>query len=337
MKRREFLGSAAALAAASSLPGFASLVHAQGKGQLVFLTPASYSLAFSPVLYASANGYFAKEGVDVKIEAGRGAAQVVQLVAAKQTQAGRTGGANYMMARVNNNAPVISIATIAQRSPFLVISSKDAPIEKPQDMVGKTIGMQSAGGSMEATLDLMLMREKIDLKSLRRERVADSAASFGMIEAKRVDGFLGNTSAATRLIAQNYPVSTFPMDDGIPGQVYVAEESVLAANKESYVAFMRAVYKSVRELIDMDDAALQKAVEVMRGRFNIPGSDNLPVALADMRANRALWTTEDPTKVLRHGEKHWEEAEALLRDAGLLKNPTTKPLYTNDIWEAANG
>ncbi len=337
MKRREFLGSAAAAAAATvlPLPFLAPVVQAQGKGKLVFLTPASYSLAFSPVLYAVAAGYFEKAGVEVKVETGRGAAQVVQLVSAKQSQCGRTGGANFMMARVNSNAPVISFATIAQRSPFAVISSKDAPIQKPQDLVGKTIGMQSAGGSMEATLDLMLMRSNVDGKSLRRERVADSAASFGMIEAKRVDGFLGNTSSAIRLLAQNYPVVTMGMDDGIPGQVYVAEESVLASNRNDYVAFLRAAYRSVQELIAMDDAAMQKAIELMRGKFDIPGATNMQIALADLRANRALWTTTDPKHTLRHDEKHWAEAEELLRKAGMLKKPTTKRLYTNEIWEAA--
>jgi len=84
MKRREFLGSAAAAAATLlPLPGVMPIVHAQEKGKLTFLTPSSFSLAFSPVLYASAAGFFAKEGLDLKVEAGRGAAQVVQLTAAK--------------------------------------------------------------------------------------------------------------------------------------------------------------------------------------------------------------------------------------------------------------
>jgi len=338
MKRREFLGSAAAAAATLlPLPGVMPIVHAQEKGKLTFLTPSSFSLAFSPVLYASAAGFFAKEGLDLKVEAGRGAAQVVQLTAAKQVQTGRTGGANYMIARVNSNAPVIAIATIAQRSPFAVISSKDAPIRKPQDLAGKTIGVQSAGGSMEATLDLLLMRSKIDAKSVRRERVADSAASFGMIQSKRVDGFLGNMSSAIRLTAQNYPVATMAMDDGVPGQVYVAEESVLAANKDAFVAFLRAAYRSAQELSAMDDAGLQKAVALMRGKFDIPGSDNTPIALADMRANRELWVTANPKQLLRCNESQWKEGESLLREAGLLKQPTAKPLYTNEIWEAANG
>ncbi|MBX6320004.1 ABC transporter substrate-binding protein [Pigmentiphaga sp.] len=337
MKRREFLGGLAASAALLPFSGVVSVVHAQEKGKLTFLTPSAFSLAFSPILYASAAGLFKKEGIDVQVEAGRGAAQVVQLTAAKQVQTGRTGGANYMMARVNNNAPVIAIATIAQRSPFAVISSKDAPIRNPQDLAGKTIGVQSAGGSMEATLDLLLMRSKIDPKSVRRERVADSAASFGMIQAKRVDGFLGNMSAAIRLTSQNYPVATMPMDDGVPGQVYVAEESVLAANKDQFVAFLRAAYRSVQELMAMDDEGLKKAVALMRGKFDIPGADNESIAVADMRANRDLWTTSDPKKLLRCNEAQWKEGEELLRGAGMLKQPTTKPLYTNEIWEAANG
>ena len=339
MKRRAFLNTLAASAATAIVPApfMSSVVHAQGKGKMIFLTPAGYSLAFSPVLYASAAGLFAKEGLDVQIEAGRGAAQVVQLVAAKQAQAGRTGGANYMIARVNNNAPVVAFATIAQRSPFAVISSKNAPITKPEDLIGKTIGMQSAGGSMEATLDLMLMRAGIAGDKLRRERVADSAASFGLIESKRVDGFLGNTSSAIRLSAQNYPVNTFKLDDGVPGQVYVAEEAILAANPAPYVLFTRAVYKSVQALLSMNDTDLTKAIATMAGKFDIPGANNTAVALADLRGNMELWTTQDPKKILRCDEGHWQEAESLLRKAQLLKAPVTKPLFTNSVWESALG
>lgn len=339
MKRRDFLNTLAASATAAVVPApfMSSLVQAQSKSKMIFLTPSGYSLAFAPVLYAAAGGFFAKEGLEVQVEAGRGAAQVVQLVAAKQAQAGRTGGANYMIARVNNNAPVVAFATIAQRSPFAVISSKNAPINKPEDLIGKTIGMQSAGGSMEATLDLMLMRAGIAGDKLRRERVADSAASFGLIESKRVDGFLGNTSSAIRLSAQNYPVNTFKLDDGVPGQVYVAEESLLATNPAPYVLFTRAVSKAVRELLSMSDADLAKAIATMAGKFDIPGANNTAVALADLRGNMDLWTTKDPKKILRCDEAHWKEAESLLRKAELLKAPVSKPLFTNSVWESALG
>ncbi len=337
MDRRQFLTTSTAAAAAAMAAAHPAWVHAQSKGKLIFMTPAAYSLAFSPVMYAASTGLFEKEGVQVQVEAGRGAAQSIQLVAAKQVQAGRTGGANYMISRSNNNAPVIAFATIAQRSPFAIISAKSDPIEKPEDVIGKTIGMQSAGGSMEATLDLMLMRANIPGDKLRRERVSDSAASFGMIEAKRVHGFLGNTSSAIRLLAQNYPVHTLKMDDGVPGQVYVAEEAILTANPEPYIAFTRAVHKGIQELAAMDDAGLTKAIATMAGKFNIPGANNTAVALPDLRGNMDLWSVDGGFKqALRCVPKLWTDGEALLRRAELVKG-AAKPMYNATIWERAVG
>ncbi|VCU71668.1 NMT1/THI5 like protein [Pigmentiphaga humi] len=338
MKRRDFLYSTAT-AALSTLPGFLPVVHAQSpaaRGALTFLTPAALSLAYAPVMYGAVAGLFAKEGLDMRIDAGRGGAQILQLAAARQVDMARTGGINYLMARVDGQAPVIAFGTVAQRSPFAVISPRDAPLLTPEALAGKTIGLQSAGGSMEAALDLMLLRARIDGKALRRARVVDSPASISMIESRRVDGFLANTSTAANLVAQGHPVAVMKIDDGVPGQVFVAEESMLAANRAGYVAFMHAIYLSTQALIAMDDAGLRKAIELMRARFDVPGARLMPVALADLRANRELWLTSDPRHVLRNDEKRWADAEQLLRQAGLLKSPSTRAPYTNDIWDAAN-
>ncbi len=67
---------------------------------------------------------------------GKGASVALQLVIAGQAQVSRSGGANYMVARVNSGAAV-SIGTIAQVSPFFVVSSPKAKINSPADMKGK--------------------------------------------------------------------------------------------------------------------------------------------------------------------------------------------------------
>ena len=79
-------------------------VFAQETGRMVFLTPQGFSLAFSAIMYGQSGGYFAEEGLDVHVEGGRGAAQTIQLVAAQQVDVSRTGGANYMIARVEQSA-----------------------------------------------------------------------------------------------------------------------------------------------------------------------------------------------------------------------------------------
>lgn len=312
-----------------------SMLHAQDKKKLVFLTPFGFQLSFSPVLYAVASGLFAKEGIEVEVVGGRGAAQSIQLVAAGQAQIGRTGGANYMTSRINNDAPIISIATIAQQSPFQLISGKDKPINSVKEMAGKTIGIASLGGSMEGTVDLMLMRAGVDKKSVTLQRVPDNPASLGLIQSGRIDGFFGNTSTATRLIVQNHPVATMRVDDGFPGQVYVVDEKTLVSNRGAYISFLRATFASVSQIAAMDEAGLKKAIDLMAGKFELGGLNDMKVAIADLRNNAALWTSHGAKNVLKNDEKQWAEALDLLVTAKLIKAKPSKPVYTNELWEAS--
>lgn len=334
MFRRSFLAYTSTAGLTVGLPKWATAAdHKHGK--FSFMVPANYLLSFAPVLFASASGLFDDHGLDLTVDSGRGAAQVVQLAAAKRVDGGRTGGANYIVARVNSNANVIAFSTIAQRSPFVIVSAASAAIERPNDLVGKTVGMQSMGGSMEATLDLMLKREGIDASQVERQRVADSAASYGMVEAGRVNGFLASTSAAVKLREQNFPIATMGIDDGIPGQVYVGEETALANHPEKFAAFLKATLISVRQLLAMNDAELRDAAELMRQKFDIPGAADLDIAAADIKANRDLWRTEDEADLLRCRKDQWAQAEQALLDAGSIDHESSKPLYTDDIWQLA--
>jgi ABC-type nitrate/sulfonate/bicarbonate transport system substrate-binding protein len=336
LKRRQFLQSAAALTTGSLGLGMGlGQVFAQETGRMVFLTPQGFSLAFSAIMYGQSGGYFAEEGLDVHVEGGRGAAQTIQLVAAQQVDVSRTGGANYMIARVEQSAPVVAIATIAQTSPFFMISPEAAPIVDPQDYVGRTLGMASLGGSMEATLDLMLRRNGIDPAEVRRERIADTPAGYGMIEAGRLDGFFGNVSTATRLQAEGLPITIEPLRDGIPGQVYVVNDDTLTNRADELTAFMRGAYRAIQDMVERGDD-LGPVIESMRSQFDIPGSDDTEVAIADLKGNRDLWVANGAENALRNDPEQWDEGEALLRAAGSLQSETELDLYTNAIWDAAN-
>jgi len=339
MKRRSFLAAGAAATAyplIGSMSGAGRLM-AQEQGRLVFLTPQGFSLAFATVMYGKSGGFFAAEGLDVHVEGGRGAAQSIQLVAAGQVNAGRTGGANYMVARTENNAPVLAFATIAQVSPFFMISPQANPITEPEDYIGKVVGMASLGGSMEATLDLMLRRNGLNPAEVQRERVADTPAGFGLIEAGRLNGFFGNVSTTTRLLAQaDLDISAAPVRDGIPGQVYVATEEDLANRRDEYVAFMRGCYNAIQDIVARGDD-LAPVIESMRGEFDIPGSENTDVAVSDLRGNSELWLTNGAENALRCDPEQWDSAVDLLVEAGSLSRRPDVALYTNEIWDAANG
>lgn len=321
------------LAGISTFPS-AVIAQTSAAEALIFLTPSTLSLSFAAELYADVSRKFNANQVAVRIEVGRGAAQTVQLVAANQVQIGRSGGGNYLAARAQNNSDVIAFATIAQTSPFSIISSEKAPIAKAADLRGKSIGLPSFGGTAEATLNLILASAQIELSEVRKERVAYSPATFALIESRRLDAFFANTSAVARLKAEKIPAHVFEVDDGVPGQVYVAREENLSKSSNTYVAFLRSVLQSVRELSAMDDNKLREAIKLIQTKYEIPGIEKGDTALQDIKAARQLWNVNGVARALRNDEARWTGGQQVLEKIGAIK-PINRPAYTNEIWNRA--
>jgi NitT/TauT family transport system substrate-binding protein len=330
-RRRILQAGLAASAAGLLMP---SRARAAGTA-FTFVTPFSLSLAFSSPLYAKSAGFYEKEGLDVTIYAARGAEQAANLVAAGQAQSARTGGGNFITSVVKSHAPLISIATIAQISPFSVISSEAKPIRRIDDLAGKTLGLASLGGSMENTLDLVLLKAKLDRAGVKREKVADGPGSFGLIEAGRIDGFLASVSTTVRLKRSGAKIAILPVDDGVPGQVYVATPEMVAKSKDTLVRFLRATRKSALAIADAKD--LDPILASIGGAFEVPGIDDRDTAREDLRGNLALWTAKGRDNILRNVPEGWTAGIAGMAAAGFVDpGVDAGKLYTNDIWDAAS-
>ncbi|MFV0244738.1 MAG: ABC transporter substrate-binding protein [Qingshengfaniella sp.] len=327
--RRHLMQGTLAGAAVLALPR-----GARAETGFSFITPFSFSLAFGPVLYADGAGYYADEGLDMALQSGKGAALAAQMVIAGQMDSARTGGTNYIVSRVNNGAPLISIATIAQQSPFFVISSTGSPVNGTADLAGRTVGMASLGGSMEGTLDLMLADAGVDPDSVERVKVADSAASFALIEAGRAGAFIGNTSSMVMASEARDDVHAIPMDDGMPGQVYVASPDAVAAAPEKFVAFLRATHRAALEIVTATD--LDPILDAIGAKHEVNGLSNRETARKDLAANAANWAVRGQENLLRNVPEVWENAVSLLSGAGMIDQVVpAADLYTNDLLDQA--
>ncbi|EKF18491.1 NMT1/THI5 like domain-containing protein [Nitratireductor pacificus pht-3B] len=299
-----------------------------------FITPFTFSLAFAPVLYADAAGYYADEGVAMNLQAGKGAALAAQMTIAKQMDSGRTGGTNYIVSRINNDAPLTSIATIAQMSPFYVLSSTANPVKTIADLEGRTVGMATLGGSMEGTLDLMMTGAGASPEKVEKVKVADSAASFALIEAGRAGAFIGNTSSMVIASAAREDVAVMPIDDGMPGQVYVARPDQIAENPEKFVSFLRATHRAASEIVGAED--LLPILKTIGEKHDVTGIKNADTAQKDLRANAQNWASKGEENILRNIPEVWERAVGLLSGAKLIdKTVPAAELYTNDLLDQA--
>lgn len=328
--RRAFLGGSAAGAALLCAGGPAAAQDADFR----FITPFSFSLSFAAVLYADAAGYYSDEGLKMELQAAKGSAMAAQMVLADQMDVGRTGGTNYIVARVDNAAPLVSIATIAQLSPFFIISSDENPVRGVGDLSGRTVGMASLGGSMEGTLDLLMQAGGQDPDTVNKVKVADSAASFALIEAGRAGAFIGNTSSMIMAKAARPNVQAIPMDDGMPGQVYVARPEDIAANPGKYTSFLRVTHKAALEIVAAED--LGPILEKIGSAHEVNGLDDMEAAKIDLATNAENWAAKGEENLLRNIPEVWENAIATLHTAGMIKSaPDATTLYTNALLDKA--
>jgi NitT/TauT family transport system substrate-binding protein len=95
---------------------------------------------------AKANGFYEREGLDVDILRGYGAADSVKRLAAGESTFAFGDYGSLILARAEG-IKVKAIAMIYARGPYVLWTRQDAKIASPKDLIGKSIG-SPAGASV---------------------------------------------------------------------------------------------------------------------------------------------------------------------------------------------
>ena len=308
---------------------------AQAAKPLTFITPFAYILAFVDILHAKGGGYFEREGLDVSIEQGRGSAMAVQQVLGGGGLLSRTGGMDQIRAasRPGGDA-LISVGTISQGSPFYVISSADKPIRNPKDMEGKTIGILSVGGATEILLDCMLVATGVDKTKVQRVQAPNTPAGMALIAQGRIDAYIVSAGVPVALKAANERFLSWNTDDyaPIPAQCYIAKRDSLRANGDLVVRFLRAVKRSLDDMLaDTDLTTTMKRLE----GFEIAEMRNKAVAPLILKNEMQYWLTAGRENMLRNVPERWQKGYDLMAAAGFTAPGKADNLYTNEYVEQA--
>ena len=310
--------------------------HAQPARAMTFVTPFAYILAFVDVLNAKGGGYFEREGLDVTIEQGRGSAMAVQQIVGGGALLSRTGvGAHIRASSRPGGEELIAVATISQGSPFYVISSVNKPIRTPEEMAGKTIGVLSVGGATEIVLDVMLQARGVDRARVTRQVAPNSPAGLQLIEQGRMDAYIVSAGVPAALQATNTPHIAWNTDDvaPIPGQCYIARRASVAQNGELVVRFLRAVKRSLDDMLA--DADLSRTLANIRG-FEIAEMRNTALAPRILRNEMQFWLTAGRENILRNVPERWQRGYDLMAAAGFAPaGGRADTLYTNEFVERA--
>lgn len=322
--RRKLLVGIPALAGATALSGLGA-AQAQTLTNITYLTPFGYLIGFAETMYADTGGIFAKHGLNVKIEGGRGSAMAVQQVTAGNALVSRTGGTDMIKAYAANPS-IVAVGEIYQRDIFFVISAKDSPVTKPEEMAGKTMGIVSAGGATENILDMMLAARDVPKDKVARQVVGNAPAAFELVKQGRIAGFIATNDTVFQLNVDKQPITAWSTDDvaPCPGQVYMTSKAQLEKSRELIAKFLAGVQETLGVMISASDLtpivnSMAQKYEVFEAKRPDKGLSVLQNSIANYKAPHADKLASKPAS--------WQSAYALMLKAGLINATADQNFY----------
>jgi NitT/TauT family transport system substrate-binding protein len=288
-----------------------------------------------PFYWAKEKGYYAAENLDVEIKEGAGSGKTVALMAGQQDDIGL---ADFMFMSVGaaKGMKIKGIFGEVQDGAWAVISHADAPIKKPEDLIGKTVATTA---DHKAMLDLLLAINKIPADKVTIQVTSPATRNTVFVNGQ-VDSFISVVIGSPLDLVvraqqgKGKPVYFMPFADfGIApmGQGIVAHDRTIAEKPDMLRRFVRA---SARAL---DDIAKPEHVEE---------AVNIGMRLSGARDERRdsvklQWLETIPRLRTRNTEGHpygwmsekdWAVSIDILMKTGQLDKPIApQGLYTNDF------
>jgi len=255
------------------------------------------NLPFVGAYVAQEKGFFAEQGLDVKILHSSTSGENVRFLIANQAQVTTADAAVILERRSGDpSVPIVAVALIGQRGQqgFAVLA--DSGIETPKDWEGKTAGYKGS----KPTSDYLAILEAndVDQDKIRDVRVGyePQVLTEGQVDILAV--FISNEPDTLRRLG--YDVRVFePADYGVPalGLTYVVTEDYLADNPDVIERFLKAALKGIyyaRDNVDEAvDIVLQYAPEADPDHQRYMLETELDAALTDLtEASGIGWMTD---------------------------------------------
>ena len=170
---------AIALAALSSLT---SPVDAGEPTKVTYVMSWAPDARWAGEFLAKERGYYKAEGLDVNFTHQRGSLASLQQVGAGAAEFGSPDGSDVMFAR-EKGVPIRAVLLTARNTGIAFMSLKETNISKPEDLIGKKVGVQRASATFVGFQALMA-KHNIDIEKLDKVE-----ATFGLeiLLQKKVD------------------------------------------------------------------------------------------------------------------------------------------------------
>ncbi|MBS5150834.1 MAG: ABC transporter substrate-binding protein [Butyricicoccus pullicaecorum] len=294
-----------------------------------------YPNAIHAFLYnAIEKGYYAEEGLEVKLRFPSNENDALSLVAAGKADIGIYYPQYIIQARADQNVPVKGIGAIVQYPLGVVTSLAEKNIKSPADLVGKNIGY---GGSelSEAIIRTMMKNVGADSTDITLTNVGFdlmSAMTTGNVDA--TVGCMVNHEIP-QLIEEGFDINYFSMSDyGVPKDyemVFLANDKTIEQDTETLKAFLRASQKGFADMKNDPQGSLDLLLRKQ-------SADEFPLSrtVEEQSMNVLLPAMEtDEAPFLSQREEVWQTDIDWLLENKLIDNPVAVSDVMVDLGVAA--
>jgi NitT/TauT family transport system substrate-binding protein len=131
---------------------------------------------------AKERGYYKNEGIEVTFTHQRGSLASLQQVGAGAAEFGSPDGSDVIFAR-EKGVPIRAVMLTARNTGIAFMSLKETNITKPEDLIGKKVGVQRASATFVGFQALMA-KNNIDVEKLEK---IEAAFGLEVLLLKKVD------------------------------------------------------------------------------------------------------------------------------------------------------
>lgn len=282
--------------------------------------------SFAHHLVAAEKGLYANRGLKIEIRPGGPGIDAIKSVSLGEDDIGLASYAQILLAR-QQGIPVVAIAEEYVESGVVFMSLKDSGINKPDDFVGKKVGL-IPGSDTGTVYEALMSKKGIDRKKITEVPVgSDMAPLFNRSVDIWTVGYISNQPIVAE--SKGFPVNIIdPHEYGVRvgGNVVFTTEKNLREKRAQLKQFLSAMIEAIQLSQTMSN---EEVVDiVLKYNPKLERSSELKI----WQATKDYLLSKSPDRTGMMPIETWKETADVFSQFGPLKEvPDLESCYTNDL------
>ena len=273
-------------------------------------------------------GYFEEEKINLVIQPGGPTIDGVAIVASGRCEIGQLSSSPSLMLAASQKIPVTCFAVGAQRHPYAYFSLPAKPVRKPQDLVGKKVGVQATA---KILLSALLKKSGIAEKDVEVVVIGSEMTPVLTGQTDVVSGWVTNTTTLKVLGPERIDLMLWDTGVRLYALPYYATRDTLQQKPELLAGFVRAASRGWEYAYNNPEKAVDFLIKDYPNLVRADEIDGVKALLKfvfDARTKAEGWGTFEPAV--------WQEQISLYDDLKQFSAgpPKLEEVMTTKILEA---